>query len=291
LTIRVEVAFRDQLIAARNRDGGWGYAPGKRSRLEPTCLAFIALGSDTPGASAADVLARWPARHGLLVDADDLPVNYAFNGLALIETMRLGPSLAPRARELAAGLVAAKGVALEPSAALGQDARLQAWSWVDETFSWVEPTAWCLLGLKKWRGKQRDARLDARVGEAERLLLDRTCATGGWNYGNARVFDQSLSAYVPTTALGLLAMQDRVEIPHVRRSLEFLERSATREPSALALAMALVALNVFGRPVDGVHKELTARVGIASAIGQVCGMALGAYALEFQAHECAAFRL
>ena len=32
-----------------------------------------------------------------------------------------------------------------------QDGSLQAWSWVDGTFSWVEPTAWCLLLLKKWR--------------------------------------------------------------------------------------------------------------------------------------------
>ena len=286
-----EVTFRDHLIASRNADGGWGYAPGKHSRLEPTCLALLALDGVIAAESAAGVLARWPTRGALYVDGDDLPVNYAFNGLALLTAVSLGPALADRARGVAAGLGAVKGVALEPFAPLRQDGGLQAWPWMDGTFSWIEPTGWCLLGIKKWRGAQRDSGLDARVVEAERLLLDRVCATGGWNYGNARVFDQALPAYVPTTALALLALQDRTEQPLVRRSLEFLERSAAREPSALSLSLSLVALHVFGRPVDEVRMKLAGRFEVAAAIGQNCGIALGAYALESQRHGCATFRL
>ena len=44
--------------------------------------------------------------------------------------------------------------------------------------------------------------------EAEALLRNRQCTTGGWNYGNAEVLGKKLYAYTPTTALGLLALSD-----------------------------------------------------------------------------------
>jgi hypothetical protein len=35
----------DRLAALANPDGGWGYAAGKASHPEPTCLALLALGA------------------------------------------------------------------------------------------------------------------------------------------------------------------------------------------------------------------------------------------------------
>ena len=45
----------------------------------------------------------------------------------------------------------------------------------------------------------------------------------GWNFGNATMMAQDLQPYLPTTALALLALQDRRDLPAVSTSLAYLE--------------------------------------------------------------------
>ena len=151
-----------------------------------------------------------------------------------------------------------RGIRLEDRGVNRQNNALQAWSWMSETFSWVEPTACCLVALKKARaaGFTVDAR---RIEDGEAVLFDRCGREGGWNYGNANMLGQELPAYVPTTALGLLALGDHRSHDAVRRSLDFLEREALTERSSVALSLALVALRVFDRPADhgfGVTRQI-----------------------------------
>jgi len=284
--------WRARLLEWRNADGGWGYSPGKRSRLEPTCLALLALDRTDAGerAAARAVLARWPARGALLVDGSDLPINYAFNGLALLAWTGLGGAARDAFVQRATGpLTAAKGLALEPSEAVRVDSRLQAWPWIDGTFSWVEPTAWCLLALKKCAAASPG--VASRVGEAERLLLDRACQGGGWNYGNAMVFATPLPAYPSTTAIALLSLQDKPALPAVKQGLAFLPQAARSEPSALATGLGVVALEVFAQPADDLDDLLRQRLAIAGSLEQVVGVAAALYALDRKKHGCAAFRL
>jgi hypothetical protein len=276
-------------MAWRNRDGGWGYAPGKQSRLEPTCLSLMALADDVPG-EAARLLAAWPRREGLWVDGPGLPPNYGLNGAALVASSTTLRSRAEIVEPVLRRLVEAKGLALGPSEEVRQDNRLQAWGWVDGTFSWVEPTAWCVLALKKWR-REGDASANLRVAEAERLLVDRVCVEGGWNYGNAVVLAKTLPAYVPTTALALLALQDRPGLDAVRQSIDVLVRDAGSEASALSLGFATIALHVLGRPAAQAAAPLATRLEKAAAVGQTVGVAIGLYALDYERHGCAAFRL
>src|SRR4029453_13207605 len=112
------------------------------------------------------------------------------------------------------------------------------------------------LALKKWPALLRPRERSARIGEAERLLLDRVCMTGGWNYGNSNVLGQELHAYVPTTALALLALQDRREHPSVQKSLEFLVRERLSEPAGMALALTSICLPVHGLPAADVDDRL-----------------------------------
>ena len=37
-------SLSDALLRSRNEDGGWGYYPGKASRIEPTAWAALCLG-------------------------------------------------------------------------------------------------------------------------------------------------------------------------------------------------------------------------------------------------------
>ena len=184
------------LLDARNVDGGWGYYAGKSSRLEPTCWALLALRNTNASIDSA-VLKRWPARDGLLLERAGGEPNYAFHALGLLVLSRFLLEHETGNIRLASTLQRVKGVSLKPSAAFRQNNALQAWPWVAETFSWVEPTAWCLLALKQF-GRSFPASVDSsRIAEAEHLLLDRVCTGGGWNYGNPSVLGQELRAHVP----------------------------------------------------------------------------------------------
>lgn len=240
--------WRERLVAARNADGGWPYLPGRASRLEPTCTALIALHTDG-SPSAIDVLERWPRRDGLFLDPLSNTVNYGSNGVAALLLASAGESVTARelSNALLSALVRERAVELPPSKINRQDNSIRAWSWTRESFSWVEPTAWCLLGVKRLRsaGYESDGLLD-RIAGAERLLVDRVCADGGWNHGNSNMLGVELAPYVPTTALALLALQDRRDTAGVAKSLEYLRANCLAERSAMALSLAGICLGIYG---------------------------------------------
>jgi hypothetical protein len=291
---KVITGLREALIGLRNADGGWGYYPGKASRLEPTCWALLALARHAGQPVDIDVIRRWRRDAEWLADADGTPINFAFNALAAI-TLLQNPAGLAQAQGLAAQLVRAKGVRLEQAVQVRQDNSLQAWSWIDQTFSWVEPTAWCLLLLKKIRkaapAPAVAAPADERIQVAERMLVDRVCKTGGWNYGGSNVYGQELWAYVPTTALGLLAMQDRREDPVVTKSLQYLQQDIGTERSAPALALALISLRVFGVKVDEFEADLMTKLDLSRSLGSTVALASSLYALAESRHGMEAFVL
>ena len=170
-------------------------------------------------------------------------VNFAFHALALLTLTARGVEHASGNATLATKLEAAKGIKLDQTTINRQNNQLQGWSWIAGTFSWVEPTAWALLALKKRAaaGQRIDS---ARLSEAEALLVDRCCEDGGWNYGNGNMLGKELRPYVPTTAVALLALQ-KTEQPAagvVEKSLAYLDRAASSEPSAVALSLSVMAL-------------------------------------------------
>ena len=182
------------------------------------------------------------------------------------------------ATRLIDGLVALKGMQLPPSDTTRQDNALQGWPWVSDTFSWVEPTAWCLLAVKRWTRVRPTLEAAARIDEAERLLIDRTCVNGGWNYGNPVVLGRALPAYVPTTALGLLALRTRANQPAVRRSLHALADRRLEERGALALSLARIALTAYGEPATGLDDALEEGWRRGAYLGNLMGTALALYA-------------
>jgi hypothetical protein len=268
--------LRQFLLEGRNADGGWGYYTRKVSRLEPTCWALLALGADADG---FDVLRRWPVTDGLLLEHRGGEPNFGFHGIALLALRALNIEHESGNASLLSAVQRVKGIALEPSSVVKQDNSLQAWSWIAGTFSWAEPTAWCLLALKKWAAANPRAIDRTRVDVAERLLIDRSCPTGGWNYGTAEVMGQQLKPFVPTTAVALLAMQDRLANPVVERSRQFLETHATAERSGVALALALVALRVLRLPLDPVIAALREQAPTILAMGNHMSAAMALYAL------------
>ena len=269
--------LRQYLLDTRNADGGWGYYAGKTSRLEPTCWALLALG---PDAHPLDVIRKWPATGGLLLEHRGGEPNFGFHGVALLALRALGVEHEAGNAALLAAVQQVKGIALEPTPLFKQDNSLQAWPWVPGTFSWVEPTAWCLLALKKWAAVSPAAIDRSRVDVAERLLIDRCCHDGGWNYGNADVMGQQLKAFVPTTAVALLAMQDRSSHPAIERSVKYLEGHATLERSGVALGLARLALSALHISGESVRDALRDQVPTILALGSQLSASLALYALK-----------
>ena len=286
-------ALAEVLRSSVNRDGGWGYFPGKASRLEPTCWAALALrdvsatAADTALVQAALVrIAAWQRADGLLFDVSAAPANLAFNGLAAVVLRHT--LVAKRANEgghdqavakLLSAITRFAGVSQGQNKNLRQDNGLVGWPWVDGTFSWVEPTAWCLLALKKASAQPSQANA-ARIAEGDRMLADRCCLDGGWNYGNANVLGKELQPYVQTSALALCALQDRRALLEVARSLGWLTANWQREPSAAALSLALMAMRVHRQPTDGPERALHAHLAAAGLPANLATCASTLYALN-----------
>jgi hypothetical protein len=279
VTTRNELA--DLLLRARNADGGWGYYAGKKSRLEPTCWAVLALRGQAASVDAA-ALRTWPSAEGLLLERHDGAPNYAFHALALLTLHACGAEHASGNATLAAAMQRAQGLTFEDSPYFRQNNKLVGWSWVAGTFGWVEPTAWCLLALKKW-ARVPGALADAgRIDQAERLLLDRICKPAGWNYGNSNALGQDLQPYVPTTAVAMLAMQDRQSDPAIERSVQFLEEQALSERSGSSLSLAAQALAVYQRPetAAAVRTALLEQLPVTMALGNHAVLASALCALQ-----------
>lgn len=293
------------LRTAANADGGYGYFVGKASRVEPTSWAILALldagngrDDDARVDAALARVAAWQRADGLVSDLRSGPENLAFNGLAAIALQR---ALAGRKgvtgdtkrvlQNLLAGIVETRGVLLKRPASSRQDSQLTGWPWIEDTYSWVEPTSWCLLALKKSASLSTPAGAAGRIADAERLLMDRCGVSGGWTVGTTNVLGNELIPYVPTTALALLALQNRSALPEVSRSVAWLAGNWSRERSGLALSLALIAMRIHGRAAEDLDQAIRIHTSVAGLPASVSSAALLLYALTGSRHGYAALRL
>lgn len=248
----------DLLRHSQNADGGWGYKAGGQSWLEPTCLAMLAL----TGTDAASQLEKgWN-----LLKAWQLP-NGGYRPAALVGDPCWATSLCvtlhcvhkvfdPSLDRGVAWLLGSRGIEGSPlermlhllgKMVVEYDPNVRGWPWSPDSTSWVEPTAHALVALKKVRQvKGPLAGLTARIEEGERMLADRRCLDGGWNYGNRRVLRTDLPSYPETTALALLGLQGSGEIP-LERSLAAAERQWQRTVSRMGKAWLSIAMRPHGR--------------------------------------------
>lgn len=279
--------LRAALEDAAHASGGWGYYRGQSPRLEPTTWAMLALDRDAPDTVRA-TLRSWQRADGHVVDPVSPEPNFAWDALAIL-ALRDDPASHDRITALVHALDGAKGLKLDNGGAIRQNQQIQAWSWIDKTFSWAEPTAWSLIALKRLAPPDDEAR--KRIDDGELMLFDRVCQPGGWNYGNSNAFTQDLRPYVPTTALGLVALADRSDHDEVRRSLAWLEANALTERSAMALSLTAIALHVYTRPTTAVLAALADQHARTGFLDNAHLTAMALYALTLDRHDAAAFRV
>ncbi len=125
-------------------------------------------------------------------------------------------------------------------AAVGHDTALRGWPWVDDTHSWVEPTALAISALKA-AGLSRHP----RVHEGVRLLADRQLPGGGWNYGNTRVFGREQLPSPECTGAALQALAGLLPRRQVERSLAYLHARAEQLRTPIGLGWSLSGLSAW----------------------------------------------
>jgi uncharacterized protein (DUF362 family) len=217
-------SLRSTLAALALPGGGWGYLPGQPAHLEPTCLALLALSGDREryarqlesGCRFLEDNAGGDGSYRLMRGRFEATWPTA---LVLFTRAALGHSHLDR---VAARLLELRGQILpkdpEYAEMMDIDVRLTGWPWAEGNFSWVEPTAWGCLALRRAGLGENPA-----VSEGLQLLLDRAFDEGGINYGNRKVLGRMTEPIPTPTALMLLALQATDSAPRVLAALNYLD--------------------------------------------------------------------
>jgi hypothetical protein len=285
----------EHLLAAQNGDGGWGAQSGRCSSTEVTALATLALGRlDVPDArgSAADgvtwLVTRQRSDGGWPVSARVSDGSWA-TALAVLALAVLGREpqrAAAGARWLmrrsprGPGLVVSLAHRVAPGAvAVRLNPALKGWAWTAGASSFVEPTSYALLALKRMRPHMPQRALRERIDEAERLIYDRMCRGGGWNYGNSTVLDADLSPYADVTAIALLALADHPRREENRQSLRVLHTLLQQTRSGLSLAWATLCVSAYGEAPGPWRRWLAERYAATAFLNETRAIALALLAM------------
>jgi hypothetical protein len=176
-------------------------------------------------------------------------------------------------------LLTQKGTTWKPTgqSPYGHDTRIIGWPWVDDTHSWLEPTAMAVLALRRCGLANH-----IRVRDGQRLIRDRAIRSGGWNYGNSAVFDADLRPQPAPTGMALLALAgvEDFDSPLIQQGCEYLEAilPTTRAPQSLCFGtLALAAWN--RRPSESDSWLMAAHAGAvrrSNSISQLAYLLLAA---------------
>ncbi len=263
----------DFLLNAQNPDGGWGAGKERRSNTEATSFALMALSSleAKPLRVNIDRGLGWLSRRqhpdGSWPLTDQLGESSWTTALAIL-SLALFDSHRQRALQGVDWLLGQKGKTRWLNSFLNRWASrkvnvplnpdLKGWPWTAETFSWVEPTAYALIALKKLKPYLQGTRAEERIHQGELMIYDRMCEEGGWNYGNSKVLGENLWPYPDVTAVALIALQDHQAAEANQRSFQALLKMLPQVESGLTLSWSILCLSLYGE--DGaVWKKVLAR--------------------------------
>ncbi len=200
----------DFLRRVQNPDGGWGYFPGRESRMEPTAYALKTQVTDER--ALAFVLACQEADGGFRV-GPGIPGSTWVTALAIPILAKAGREKElRRAGQWLLQTTGSDGKLIARLASwmgwhpVEQDPSLEGWPWHPGNNAWVEPTVHSLLALKHLKSFASESELKYRMERGSALLRDRRCRDLGWNYGNKRVLDEDLPAYPETTGIALAGL-------------------------------------------------------------------------------------
>jgi len=239
--------YLEKLVSLAHPEGGWGYTAGVSIHPEPTCLGILALRLASerfaePLESAQRALEAQANPDGSCKRRNDREEAIWPTALALFVHAASGRPSAILDRT-AAFLLSIKGQDPDDKQAAeihDINLKIEGWPWANGNFSWVEPTAWACLALR--RAGLGD---HSRVRQGQELLLDRAFDDGGINYGNRFVLGRRTEPIPGPTALMLLALQGGSLERRLSAAVEYLAGRALAGDDLQHLCWAKLALDCF----------------------------------------------
>src|ERR1700688_732704 len=278
------------LLQRRLHSGGWSFFSSEQASVEATCLAGLALGSDSHGnaVSTLHFLKKsqfsdggWPAfqgdSEGAWTTALALCALTALNEISDASDRGLRWLLEARGKE---GhwfwrwkfKIADRNVRFDPDK--------YGWPWIAGSASWVIPTAFSIIAIKQFTVCNRSAASERRIHTGVDMLLDRACVDGGWNSGNSVVYGVALRPHVEATAIALLALQDEQRTEVIQKSLSWLRQNAASINSVSSLAWCILTLFVYQEPIGGLKNRLATIIGDGRDIRNNATLATAILALK-----------
>ena len=280
-----------RLIDLQNADGGWAASGAGGSATEPTSWALRALESIArdPELETALSAAREPGGNASMAESRR-------KAIAWLTTRQFASGSWPISDEVAESgastAIAALALADCPEPELGEraidgvewllehrgnrvpwylnlywrwkpevrpweyDLGIRGWSWAPGLWGFIEPTSIAVILLKTM--ETRLARLSVReaIDEGEAFLVDRSCPTGGWNYGIGRSHEEDLWPYPDTTAFALLALGPERPDEAVAEGLVALHRMLECPVSRLTTALGILTFERFGLDAEELRHRL-----------------------------------
>ena len=285
----IEAAI-DLLLGAQNPDGGWGAVKGKHSNTESTSFALMALkclekeGFVGPMAAGLSWLLQhqkddgsWPLSDASKQSSWTTPIAV----LALLSFQDQRQHALKAAKWILTqegrkpGWVASFLVRLSLVEKMTElDPYLSGWPWTAGAFSWVEPTSYSVMALKKLKQSLVGTNCGERIRQGEMLIYDRMCEKGGWNYGNSRVLGEALWPYPDVTAIALVALQDRATSEANQTSLRALAAMLREAGSGTALGWGILCLTLYNQDVEGWKRILVKNFEKTRFLGETKAVAL-----------------
>ena len=251
----------EALVKTQNADGGWGYFPGRKSWMEPTAYAVLALsgviGAEQSARKGWDCIRSWQAADGGWRPSDQVQDSSWVTSLGLIVGSVWGLDAEPRKRATdwlmrVSGQESRLAVRLASMFhMLKTDVNVshKGWPWWPGNSAWIEPTALAILALRKANGSKLPSDVAQRVHEGEELILSRRGRDGGWNSGNPSVLKVDVPSYPETTAIALIGLQGR-DKTQLSSPLESARSFFKDTRSSYAKAWLNIAFRCMGAPAE-----------------------------------------
>ena len=280
----------DLLLGAQNEDGGWGAVKGKRSNTESTSFVLMALKSleGNPFDRQTTAGLKWLLQRQK--DDGSWSLNDASKQSSWTTPIAALALLSFQDQREHA-LRAAKWILTQEGRKPGWvatllfrlsllkkvtelDPYLSGWSWTAGAFSWIEPTSYSLMTLKKLKRSLDGTNCEERIRQGEMLIYDRMCENGGWNYGNSRVLGEALWPYPDVTAVALIALQDQAMSETNQKSLRALDAMLREAGSGTALGWGILCLTLYKQDVQEWKKILVKNFEKTRFLGETKAVAL-----------------